>query len=89
MRTCQVVRTLVQAAFLGTLATGFAVSPNPPDRPTLPAVSPTRRPASPYPAAQVTLSVRTSARRRTPKAMFTLRGVNPGTSNSRPASRLC
>src|SRR4051812_17979921 len=76
MRTCKVVRTLVQAAFLGTLATGFAVAQTPQLGNVTGRVTDAAS-GQPVAAAQVGIVGTNVGAQATTEGVFTLRGVNP------------
>jgi TonB-linked SusC/RagA family outer membrane protein len=78
MRTCNVVRTLVQTAFLGTLATGFAVAQTPQLGNITGRVTDAAS-GQPVAAAQVGIVGTNVGAQATTEGVFTLRGVNPGT----------
>src|SRR5215213_5370777 len=78
MRTCKVVRTLVQTAFLGTLATGFAVAQTPQMGNITGRVTDAAS-GQPVSAAQVGIVGTNVGAQATTEGVFTLRGVNPGT----------
>ena len=78
MRTCQVVRTLVQAAFLGTLASGFAVAQTP-QTGTITGRVTDAATGQPVSAAQVGIVGTNAGTQATSEGVYTLRGVNAGT----------
>ena len=78
MRTCKVVRTLVQAAFLGTLATGLAVAQTP-QLGTITGRVTDAATNQPVSAAQVNVIGTTLGAQANQEGQFTIRGVAPGT----------
>ena len=78
MRTCNVVRTLVQTAFLGTLATGFAVAQTPQLGNITGRVTDAAS-GQPVAAAQVGIVGTNVGAQANNEGQFTLRSVNPGT----------
>jgi TonB-linked SusC/RagA family outer membrane protein len=78
MRTCKVVRTLVQTAFLGTLATGIAVAQTPQLGNITGRVTDAAS-GQPVAAAQVGIVGTNAGAQANNEGQFTLRSVNPGT----------
>jgi TonB-linked SusC/RagA family outer membrane protein len=78
MRTCQVIRTLVQAAFLGTLAAGFAAAQTP-QLGTITGRVTDAATGQPVSAAQVGIVGTNVGAQATTDGVYTLRSVNPGT----------
>ena len=77
MRTCHVVRTLVHAAFLGTLAAGIAAAQTP-QTGTITGRVTDASTGQPVAAAQVNIVGTNIGAQANVEGQFTLRGVNPG-----------
>src|SRR5688572_1454802 len=77
MRTCQVVRTLAQAAFLGTLAIGSAVAQAPQQGAITGRVTDAAS-GAPVSAAQINIVGTNIGAQANVEGQFTIRGVTPG-----------
>ena len=77
MRTCSVVRTLVQAAFFGTLVAGVAAAQTP-QQGTITGRVTDAATGQPVSAAQVNVVGTTLGAQANQDGQFTIRGVNPG-----------
>ena len=78
MRTCNVVRTLAQAAFFGTLAIGSAIAQSPQTGTITGRVTDAAN-GQPVSAAQINILGTNAGTQATVDGSFTLRGVTPGT----------
>jgi TonB-linked SusC/RagA family outer membrane protein len=78
MRTCQVIRTLARAAFLGTLAAGFAAAQTP-QLGTITGRITDAATGQPVSAAQVAIVGTNVGTQATTDGVYTLRAVNAGT----------
>jgi TonB-linked SusC/RagA family outer membrane protein len=77
MRTCQVVRTLVHAAFIGTLAAGRGAAQTP-QQGTITGRVTDAASGAPVAAAQINVVGTTIGAQASQEGQFTIRGVNPG-----------
>jgi len=77
MRTCQVVRTLAQAAFLGTLAIGSAVAQAPQQGAITGRITDAAS-GAPVSAAQINIVGTNIGAQANVEGQFTIRGVTPG-----------